>query len=341
MLNPLQGAQGAIGRLLATMGPLGVGITAGAAALVGFGAAWEAAKSTQIKDAELRTGLTAKQVGAFGFAAKAVGQDISIVERLMRGLAQAADDTSREGEKARGALDRMGVDLHTANGELKPTAELLVEISEGLNRIPEGLERDAAALQLFKRVGIEAIPFMTELNRNLQIAHEQGFGPTEGDIRWFQEYQREVAEIETRWDTLVRKFKEGIVITISWAGKGVDWFLNNIGTVGDEERARREGEQAQRDAAAVRAAGGYGASMSRAGEQQQGWRCCGGPVRRHRVHVDWLRTPGPQSAADGDRSAVRRFGDYQVAAVFGPKATLNSDGRVFGEISTERLQEAR
>jgi hypothetical protein len=71
--------------------------------------AFEAAKSlgeygTRVKDAELRTGLTAKEVGQFGFAARAVGQDISIVERLMRGLSQAADDNSREGEKARATL---------------------------------------------------------------------------------------------------------------------------------------------------------------------------------------------------------------------------------------------
>jgi hypothetical protein len=49
-------------------------------------AAFEAAKSlgeygTRVKDAELRTGLTAKEVGQFGFAARAVGQDISIVEQ--------------------------------------------------------------------------------------------------------------------------------------------------------------------------------------------------------------------------------------------------------------------
>ena len=122
----------------------------------------------------------------------------------------------------------MGVDLHTAAGEMKPTSEILVEISEGLNKLPEGVERDAAAMELFKRVGVEAIPFMTELNENLRIAHEQGFGPTEEDVRRFQEYQREVSVLETKWDELVRKFKEGLVITVSYVGQGVDWFLKNI-----------------------------------------------------------------------------------------------------------------
>jgi ABC-type transporter Mla subunit MlaD len=273
--NPVQGAKGAVGSLLSTLGTFGVGVMAGVTALAAFGvAAFEAAKSlgeygTQVKDAELRTGLTAKEVGQFGFAARAVGQDISIVERLMRGLSQAADENSREGEKARATLQRMGIDLHDAAGELKPTSEILVEISEGLNKLPEGLQRDAAAMDLFKRVGVEAIPFMTELNENLRIAHEQGFGPTEDDVRRFQEYQREVAQLETKWDALVRKFKEGIVITVSWVGKGVDWFLNNIGTAGDDERQHREEEQARQEAEQVRAAGGYGASMSRAGHRRE------------------------------------------------------------------------
>jgi hypothetical protein len=126
--------------------------------------AFEAAKSlgeygTRVKDAELRTGLTAKEVGQFGFAAQAVGQDISIVERLMRGLSQAADDNSREGEKARATLRGMGIDFRTATGEMKPTSEILTEISEGLNKLPEGLQRDAAAMDLFKKVGVEAIPY--------------------------------------------------------------------------------------------------------------------------------------------------------------------------------------
>ena len=243
MENPLQGAKGAVSSVLTALGPFGIAVASGAAVLGTIAvSAFEAAKSlgeygTRVKDAELRTGLTAKEVGQFGFAARAVGQDISIVERLMRGLSQAANDNSNEGEKARATMRAMGIDFHTATGEMKPTSEILVEISEGLNKLPEGFQRDAAAMDLFKKVGVEAIPFMTELNENLRVAHEQGFGPTEEDIRRFSEYQREVTVLETKWDSLVRKFKEGLVVTVTWVGKGVDWFLNNI----SDRRRRRTG----------------------------------------------------------------------------------------------------
>jgi hypothetical protein len=273
MENPLQGARGAISSVLTALGPFGVAVASGAAVLGAVAlSAFEAAKSlgeygTHVKDAELRTGLAAKEVGQFGFAARAVGQDISIVERLMRGLSQAADDNSKEGEKARTTLRGMGIDLHTAAGEMKPTSEILVEISEGLNKLPEGLQRDAAAMDLFKRVGVEAIPFMTELNDNLRIAHDEGFGPTEDDIRRFTEYQREVTVLETKWDSLVRKFKEGLVITVSYVGQGVDWFLKNVAAPSSEEEHAGEEHQRQ-DQDAVRAAGGAGAKMSISAHRQ-------------------------------------------------------------------------
>jgi len=302
MENPLQGAKGAVSSVLTALGPFGIAVATGAAVLGTIAvSAFEAAKSlgeygTRVKDAELRTGLTAKEVGQFGFAARAVGQDISIVERLMRGLSQAANDNSNEGEKARATLRAMGIDFHTAAGEMKPTSEILVEISEGLNKLPEGFQRDAAAMDLFKKVGVEAIPFMTELNENLRVAHEQGFGPTEEDIRRFSEYQREVTVLETKWDSLVRKFKEGLVVTVTWVGKGVDWFLNNIGTVGDDERERREEEQAMQEAAQIKAAGGYGASVS---------------ISAHRREVADLERRAPEIMKNRD-ATLKRIEDLRA-----------------------------
>ena len=104
------------------MGPFGGAIAAGVTVLTGIAlAGFEAAKSlgeygVRIRDVELRTGLTAKEVGQFGFAARAAGQDTTIFERMMRGLSEAADGTSKEGEKARTTLQRIGVtilDAHT------------------------------------------------------------------------------------------------------------------------------------------------------------------------------------------------------------------------------------
>jgi len=100
------------------------------------------------------------------------GQDASIYERMMKGLAQATDEQSKAGREGAVHLEGYGVDLRTATGEMKPTSQLLLEISAGLGKLPEGVQRDAAAMDLFKRVGIEAIPVITGLNENVKRAKE-------------------------------------------------------------------------------------------------------------------------------------------------------------------------
>ena len=130
--NPLQAASGAVTGFLEKLGPVGIAVSAGATALVAFGAAaFGAMKSmgeygVSVKDAELRIGLTAKEVGQFGFAARAAGQDISVFERMMRGLTEAVEDDSEKGENACGWLKRFGVDLgEVRNGTVSKSQVLL------------------------------------------------------------------------------------------------------------------------------------------------------------------------------------------------------------------------
>jgi hypothetical protein len=215
------GAGGGAGGLAGISGAaLGIGGLA-TALLAVEAAGMKAAKSlgeygTEIQDVQLRTGLTAREVGQFSFAAKVVGQDVSITERMMRGLAQAADDTSMEGDKARKVFERLHITLaDNMTGAMKPTAQVLEEIGIALGKLPAGVERVAAARAMFNRVGVEAIPFITELTENLKIAREQGYGPSEEEITRFKEYQRTIAEVETNWSEFMRTIKEPLAITFN------------------------------------------------------------------------------------------------------------------------------
>jgi hypothetical protein len=235
--NPLQAASGAVTGFLEKLGPVGIAVSAGATALVAFGAAaFGAMKSlgeygVSVKDAELRIGLTAKEVGQFGFAARAAGQDISIFERMMRGLTEAVEDDSEKGENARGWLKRFGVDLGEVRNGTVSTSQVLLQIAGGLEQLrgsPDPFAEKKAMLDLFKRAGIEAIPVMAELVRNQKLAQEEGFGPTEGDLARFMEYQRQVTVLETKWAGLKRTFQEGLVIELNFAGNAAKWLADHI-----------------------------------------------------------------------------------------------------------------
>src|ERR1035438_6905008 len=208
---------------------MGGAIAGGATVLAAFAVAgFEAAKSlgewgTHIKDVELRTGLSAKEVGDFSFAARAVGQDVSIFERMMKGLSQAVDENSKEGEKARATLQRLGVAMHDTSGDIKPTAQILEDISEGLARMPNALERDAAAIALFKRAGIEAIPVITELSENLRFGEGHVHQISQDEVERARAYTRVLAELSGNWENLKRNFQQPLAASVNFLFNGLSW----------------------------------------------------------------------------------------------------------------------
>lgn len=203
-----------VGRSLASLSgtPLVLGsIAAGLAAVATAG--YLSAKSlasfgVEVKDVELRTGLSAREVAQFTFAAKAVGQDVTVTERLMRGLSQALGDMSPAGEKARRTLADLGVDTTDVNGQLKPTGQLLLEISRAFEHLPPGVKLSKDALDLFKRVGIDTIPFLKELRSNVDYFDAHGLpSPTQKQIDEWADYQKTIAAAGTVFDDWMRKAK--------------------------------------------------------------------------------------------------------------------------------------
>ena len=260
---PLQGAQGAMGEVVSGMGAMGVALGVGAAAMGAIAVAgFAAAKSLgeygmEIKNVELRTGMSSKEVGQFGFAARMAGQDVSIFERMMRGLSQAADEQSKEGAKARATLQGLGVDLRSITGEARPTADVIRDIAGGLAKLPEGFERDAAAMGLFKRAGIEAIPVIAGLTDNIRRAKELGLGATDEDMKRWEKYHEAVTEAEVLWERFTRKIKEPLaaLVTILFKDQaGHQYSLEDL-----QKRGVNLGQFAPRTAAgdreAARAAG--------------------------------------------------------------------------------------
>jgi len=267
-----------VGKFIGSLsGMAAVAAGAGAALLGLIAGALESVKSlgqygVAVRDVELRTGLTAKEVGDFTFAARAAGQEVSVFERMMRGLSQAADDTSKEGEKARATMEKLGVSLVDADtGALKPTSQVLEEISDGLSKLPTAYERNAAAMALFKRAGIEAIPVITELSENLRVAREHGYGPSEEEVQRFTEYQRQVTEAEMSWEKFTRSIKEPlaatVVVTVKWLKTASDMASLPGQLLGDllfSKKAKPVDVEMQETEG-----WGYGATMSRQAHERE------------------------------------------------------------------------
>lgn len=144
-----------------------------------------------------RTGLRIDQVQNAQFAARAVGLEPNSIERVSRGFAQLESDDSAAGKQGRKELANLGIELRDQYGVLKPTQEILLETSDALNKLGPGSQAAAASLEIFKRAGIELLPFLKEYRENTELAQQQLGGIfTPEDQARAKEYERDIALIE-------------------------------------------------------------------------------------------------------------------------------------------------
>jgi hypothetical protein len=227
-LSKLGGAALLVGGITTALVAAGAASIAAAKSLANYG--------TEVRDVELRTGLSAKEVQQFAFAAKASNQDVSIFERTMRGLSQAIEGDDASATKARGILRGFGVDVQAVKDGTAGTADTLLKISAGLNGIANPFERDKTALDLLKRAGIEAIPTLVQLQQRIALANKEGLGGvSEGEIKRFEQIQEHFALISAKLEEIkIKYFKEPLVNTMEFVikvGSKTFDFINGINEI--------------------------------------------------------------------------------------------------------------
>jgi len=109
-----------------------------------------------------RMGVTIQQVAQLRFAAKYAGSDIGTLEGVMRKLprrSRAAARTCRRWASTTATWRR---------ALCVPTADVLVSLSEKLAALPAGFERNAAAVKVLGRAGLEVLPDLLQLPEGLK-----------------------------------------------------------------------------------------------------------------------------------------------------------------------------
>lgn len=236
--NPLDSAHGSLDGLISKiggMGGAGVGLAGAAGIFTAIGVAgYEsmeklAALGRETENVSLRMGLTTQEVGQFTFAAKAAGGDVGTLERLMRGLTMAVEGTDAKSQSARETLKGFGVDIAALKDGTASTGDTLLKVSQGLADMPNVFERNKAALDLFKRGGIDAIPVLMGLRENVEWFKDHGLGFGDEELAKMKEYHEQLARLGAQWDDLKRRMMEPIAavinVLIKGDGKNQPWLV--------------------------------------------------------------------------------------------------------------------
>jgi phage-related protein len=158
-----QGAQGGLGRLGQAAKGIGgmLGALAPVGAIAGLGALAKRSidAADDINDMSQRTGVAVETLSRFGQAAADSGSSIDGVAKGMGQLAKRITDPSSAASKA---LAGIGVATTDAQGKVRGLDAVMLDISDRFDKMPDGAEKSALAMQLFGKSGTELIPMLNE-----------------------------------------------------------------------------------------------------------------------------------------------------------------------------------
>ena len=158
-----------VGQGLASLGTVGAaGATAVAGAAAGFAllSVRALAASDAVGKVGARVGLTAEQVSGLQHAAELGGAGARDMDTAMTALARRAAAQPK-------LFEKWGVSVRDANGQIKPTRELLGEVSDRMANAGSQAEKLAIAQDLMSEAGRKLVPALEAGNEALEATERE------------------------------------------------------------------------------------------------------------------------------------------------------------------------
>jgi hypothetical protein len=161
----------------------GAALLSGAIAAVGVGVgiAFAGVQQTadyadKIKDTSDQLGIATNELQALGYVAQLSGSSADELSVSLRFLNKNAVESAQnlEGPAAAG-FKKLGVSVKDANGNFKSSTQLLEEMADGFQRMPEGPERSALAMELLGKSGVQMVPLLSQGRQALTALKEEAY----------------------------------------------------------------------------------------------------------------------------------------------------------------------
>ena len=262
------GLAGGFSGIVEAIGPATLAVTGITAALTGLAVASASVTIDLAKQNEhfeilaQQTGLSSQQIQVFNQLAKEMDLDVNglvtSVDRFQFALAEyqrkGAEGANVETQRTIDALKKLGIEVESKPGQLRPAIDILGDLSETLRAISDPGKRSQEALDILGIRGRELAPYLLSAKGSLRdlLDQIQKTGPIID-----QGMSTQLEKAKTRWDELERSvskmwltMKEGVALGFLDATK----FLT-ISAPGLTESQQNVLAQAQRAGARPLAAG--------------------------------------------------------------------------------------
>jgi hypothetical protein len=111
-------------------------------------------------DLSQSTGVSVEALARFNKAAAVSGTDLDGVSKGLVKLSKAMVDAATGGKASAATFQALGINVRDANGQIKSSDTVLLEIANRFKAMADGPEKTALALRLFGRSGAELVPLL-------------------------------------------------------------------------------------------------------------------------------------------------------------------------------------
>ena len=141
----------------------GVVAAAGAMDAVFVGIAIHATENAnKIYELSEKTGIAVSALSAFTEVGHVFGIGTEEMAKALEKMNKSVFAAANAPAGAVNAYTRLGISLRDTSGQLRPVNDILLDVADKFDNMPDGVQKTALALQIFGRSGAEMIPFLNE-----------------------------------------------------------------------------------------------------------------------------------------------------------------------------------
>lgn len=140
-----------------------------------------------------QTGVGTVEIQRLGYAARATGIDAESLNTGLKFLNRNMFQVATGGGGLNDTFTKLGINIHKANGALRPANDVLGDIADKFKTLPDGPEKAGLAMKLFGRQGTSIIPILNKGKEGIKAlgdeAQELGAVLSEDDAKKGMKFQ--------------------------------------------------------------------------------------------------------------------------------------------------------
>lgn len=107
-------------------------------------------------------GVSVEALSRLEYAAQMSGVNSEVLTKALGKLSKTALTAARDGGAAAKSFEQLGVQLKNADGTMRPTEDLLLDLADSFSKMEDGTAKTGLAMEIFGRSGAALIPFLNE-----------------------------------------------------------------------------------------------------------------------------------------------------------------------------------